>query len=626
MAVTLKATNLADMYREAAEVYGDRPAFATRNPEKKFDSVSFRELFERGLNLATALIDLGVKARDHVVILSDNRLEWITADYGILLCGAADVPRGSDATDADIEYILNHSDARAVFVEDDRLLRRVGRLKDRLPNIQTIIVMDRETKADNGALHLCDLLEKGLEMRNKGDRRAEERMAGIKPDDLFTLIYTSGTTGVPKGVMLMHSNMISQVHDVPIDIFPEDRMLSILPVWHVFERIFEMLAINRGCCTHYTNIRNIKEDMRIVRPTFMASAPRLWENVYLGILNSVAKAPAVNRLLFAMAHFCSARDKNGRRFLAGRKLNLGDRPWIKSAGLAIISVINIVLFFIPDFLLDLIVLKKIRAATGGNLRGSVSGGGALPLHIDEFFNNIGIPVLEGYGLTETCPVLAVRTFRELVIGSVGPLYPGTEGRIVDPAGGEIIFPPRKAVKGELHVRGPQVMKGYYKDAAATEAVLKDDWFNTGDLGMITYNNTLKIVGRSKETIVLMGGENVEPLPIENRLLKSSAIDQCMVIGQDRKNLAALIVPSLEYFRGYGSTPAELAASEEVQKIIRDEIRRLINQETGFKVFERVVDFRLLPRPFEVGDELTFKFSLKRHVIAEKYTDLINSIY
>ena len=634
MTVNIKAKNLAELYRDAAEKFQDLPAFGTRDKNKTFQSVSFGEVYERGINLATALIDLGVQARDHVALLADNRLEWIIADYGILITGAADVPRGTDVTDSDITYILPHSEAKVCFVENKAVLEKIEKNRSKLPLIKTIVMMDRDTPVSGGVLSMYDLIEKGKKLRADGDKRAEERMAQIKEDDLFTLIYTSGTTGAPKGVMLKHSNMISQVANLPtqMNLNTSDRIVSILPVWHVFERVFEMMAISRGCSTYYTNIRNIKEDMAIVKPTFMASAPRLWESIYQGILAKMGSASPVLRGLFNAAYYCSRNFKGAIRFLRFNQIDTVGRNPIISLLLGLWNIFRFIIFLIPNFLLDAIVLKKIRAATGGVLRGSVSGGGALPIHVDEFFLNIGIPVLEGYGMTETSPVLAVRVYNKLVPGTVGPIYPNTDLRLVDIATGDIIYTTepngkqRRGVKGEIHVKGPQIMKGYFKNPEATEKVLKNGWMNTGDLGMITYNNCLKIVGRSKETVVLLGGENVEPVPIENRLIESPFISQCMVVGQDKKYLAALIVPSEEQLKEYGATLADLAKNDQVQKLLRDEVKKLISNEAGFKSFEKVVDIRLLPKAFEVGDEMTNLFKIKRHVVTEKYASLIESMY
>ena len=630
MSTGLQAKNIADLYKRSAETYGDAPAFLTREKKsKEFKGISFKELYEAGLNLATGLIELGVEAREHVALLADNRQEWIMADAGILIAGAADVPRGTDVTEGDIKHIIPHSGAKVVFVEHQAMLDKLLKYKSELPNITHIIMMDKETRPGGDILHMYDLIEKGKKLRDAGDRRAEERMAGIKPDDLFTLIYTSGTTGAPKGVMLMHSNMISQIDNLPIPLEVGESTVSILPIWHVFERVFEMFALDRGMKTHYSNTRNLKEDLGIVRPQFMASAPRLWESIYLGIEKKIDSGPAVPRALFKAAYFCASMVKGSWRFVSGKQLDMTGRNPIVSLFIGMFHLfIRIPIFLLPYLLLDLIVLGKIRKATGGRLKGSVSGGGALPLHVDLFFNNIGIPVLEGYGMTETSPVIAVRTYKKLVIGSVGPIYNGTEIRLVDMSSGNVIYPGPKGLgkKGEIHVKGPQVMKGYYKNPEATDKVLKDGWMNTGDLGVMTYNKTLKIVGRSKETVVLLGGENVEPVPIENKLLQSPLIEHCMVVGQDKKYLTALIVPNPEAMSEYGDSHAAIAANSDAQKMMQAEVKTLISAQAGFKSFERVVDCRLLPKPFEVGDELTNIFKLKRHIITDKYHDLIESMY
>ncbi|MBM9498652.1 long-chain fatty acid--CoA ligase [Leptospira sp. 201903071] len=629
MSSKVTAKNLAEMYYDSAQKFGDKAAFGTRNKNKEFITITFREVYETGVALATGLIaDLGLKAREHVAVLSENRKEWIIANYGILLSGAVDVPRGADVTDGDIRYILPHSDAKIVFVENESILRKIQNHLSHLPNITQIVLMDDDADiADKKIIRMTDLIAKGQKLRASGDRKVEERVAAIQPDDLFTIIYTSGTTGEPKGVMLTHANMISQLRNIPIDIGPKDRFLSILPVWHSFERVFQMGTIAMGAAQYYTNIRNIKEDLSIVKPTFMASAPRLWENIYQGIQSKIRSGSAVKRLLFQSAYFCALKVQRALHFLRGNRLDLKGRNIIESLCISGKSILAIILFSVPYLILDTIVLKKIREATGGKLRGTVSGGGALPFHIDEFFNVIGIPLFEGYGLTETSPGLAFRTPDHLVIGSVGPLFPEVELLLKDVESGNILYPPKKGVKGEIHVRGPQIMKGYYKRPEVTAKVLtKGGWFNTGDLGMITYNNTLKIVGRTKETVVLLNGENIEPVPIENKLAQSPFIDQVMVVGQDQKFLGALVLPALERFQDYGVTHQELVENPIIREKIMSEIKDTVNMENGFKSFEKVVDIRLLPKAFEVGDELSAKMSIKRHVIAEKYKELIDSMY
>lgn len=628
MSSKITANNLAELYRDSARKYGDKPAFGTRNRNKTFDTITFREVYDAGLALAAGLIDLGLNAREHAAILSENRKEWIIADYGVILSGCADVPRGTDVTDGDIRYIIPHSDAKIVFVENEATLRKVQMNLTALQNVKQIVLMDPEAPATGDrAVHMTDLISNGKRLREAGDRRVEDRVAGIKSEDLFTIIYTSGTTGEPKGVMLTHANMMSQLHNIPIDIGPTDRFLSILPVWHSFERVFQMGTVATGAAQYYTNIRSIKEDMSIVKPTFMASAPRLWESIYQAIQSKVHSGSATKKMLFTAACFCAVRVHRARHFLSGSKLDLNGRSILESLWIALRSLAAVALFGIPHLILDAVVLGKVRQGTGGKLRGTVSGGGALPFHIDEFFNAIGIPLLEGYGLTETSPGLAFRTPEHLVIGSVGPLFPEVELRLLDVESGKVLYPPSRGQKGEIHVRGPQIMKGYYKRPEVTAKVLSPDgWFNTGDLGIMTYNNTLKIVGRTKETIVLLNGENVEPVPIENRIAQSPLVDQVMVIGQDRKHLGALILPVLDKFKAYGATYAELSTHPAVLEQILQEVKGAVNQENGFKSFEKIVEVRLLARAFEAGDELSAKMSMKRHVIMKKYQALIDSMY
>jgi long-chain acyl-CoA synthetase len=633
MSNRISPPNIAELFREAAGRFGDKVAFATRQKDGSFVPTSFREVYERGLNLATGLIDLGVESRDHIGLLADNRLEWIISDCAVLLCGAADVPRGTDITEAEIRYILEHADARVAFVENATTLGKLQR--SGTSGLRQVIVMDPAFPGDETALRLPDVEARGKELRANGDRRVEARMETIRPEHLFTLIYTSGTTGTPKGVQLTHANMASQLRNLPLELRDDDRALSILPIWHSYERVFEMLAMSNGVSTYYTTIRHIAEDLRTVKPTVMCSAPRLWENLYHKIFSNVEKASPVQRALFNLAYRSAVKVKRARRFFIGQQLDVTGRSFPESLGLLVQHLANVVIFTIPYRLLDGIVLKKLRGVVGGEFRGTISGGGALQPHVDEFFNFIGIPVLEGYGLTETTPVLAVRTWKNLVIGTVGPLFPETEVRIVDLNTSEVLYPNinhpgrGRGLRGEIHARGPQIMAGYYKDPQNTARILKDGWLNTGDIGLVTFNDCLKIVGRSKDTIVLLSGENVEPLPIENKLTESTFIDQCMVVGQDQKFLGALVVPHFDAFRAAGvavNSVAELEANPEAKALVDAEVRRLVGGETGFKAFERIGAWRPVPKAFEIGDELTATLKVRRHVVTDKYSPVIKAMY
>jgi len=630
-----EARSLVEVYRLASELFGDHPAFCPRNPGGSYGAVSYREIHRQGLDLATALIDLGVEARDHVAVLADNRLEWALADYAVLMAGAADVPRGTDVTPAEIEYILDHADVRVVFIEHAAMWRKFERCRGKLPGVTTFIMMDRAAERPEGVLGLWDLVERGRGLRAAGDRRVEERMAGVRPEDTFTLIYTSGTTGRPKGVRLTHSNMMSQIRNLPIELSTRDRLLSILPIWHIYERIAMMVSVANGCSTWYTTVRTIADDLKTVKPTLMASAPRLWESLYQKILHNVRQCSPLRRAMFRTAYFFSRHLRHAAYFIEGRRIDLVGRRWWYSVAVGLGNGVVYVALLAPYLVMDGLVTRKLRDILGGRFRGTISGGGALPQHVDEFFNYIGLPVLEGYGMTESCPVIAVRTWKRRIIGTVGPIWPETEVRIVEIGTGRVLFPDPtrrdlgRGLKGEIHARGPQVTPGYYKETELTSRVLKDGWLATGDIGLMTFNDCLKIIGRCKETIVLLSGENVEPLPIENKLCESPFIQQCMIVGQDQKHLAALIVTDLERFKGTGVTAkslGELAHCPVAERLLNAEIKAQVCGATGFRHFEMVHDWRLLPKPFEVGDELTSTLKLKRHVITEKYGDLIGEIY
>ncbi|MCZ8155899.1 MAG: long-chain fatty acid--CoA ligase [Leptospira sp.] len=678
------ANNLAEVYKESADKFGTKPAFWYKNASKDYQALTYRELYDDGLALSEALIDLGVKAREHVGVLADNRMEWIVADCAVILAGAANVPRGSDITDSEIVHILTHSGAKVVFIENDKVYEKYKNNKSQIKGIKHVIIMDKDSKLKTGAglVHFRELIEKGRSLRAKGKKETEKRVADIKPDDLFTLIYTSGTTGMPKGVMLMHSNMIHQMHYVVpkvARVTSEDRMLSILPVWHIFERVVEYFAIINGGSTYYTKVTDLRNDIQKARPTFMASAPRVWESIYNGIytrINDPKQTPPVRRFLFKVAYFFSKHYHAAVRFLKGLEVDYEGRNILVSLGQGSIALVKWILtapfvvsilatglgyylstmgsglatlayviaglgLLFNAFTLDRIVLAKIRQATGGHLRATLSGGGALQKHVDAFFMDIGITVLEGYGMTETGPVISVRTFERPIMGSVGDIVQLSEVQIRDDAGHVLchiddkrnILSGKIGVKGVVHIRGPQVMKGYYKNPETTAKTIVDGWMNTGDIGMINYKRTLTLTGRAKDTIVLLGGENVEPVPIENKIDESPYIRQSMVVGQDQKVLGSIIVPDFDALNAWAkdngipdAKPEQMILNPKVIDFYKKEVRNFNSVKTGFKNFEQVQYVLLVTKPFEVGDELTNLMKMKRHIITEKYKDRILELY
>jgi len=623
--------HLAGLYLRAAERYGSLPAFAARLDQQRWQPTSFGELVERGRNLATGLIALGLEARGHLGLFGDNRVEWIITDCATQFTASANVPRGTDVTDRELGFILVHAGIRIAVVEDARLEQRVHRVAaERGIAVYTVLMCGAATEKDSCTLAAVEA--DGWKRREAGDREVERRIANLKPDDLFTLIYTSGTTGRPKGVMLTHANMISQIRHIPLELTWRDRVLSLLPIWHIYERVFEMITLHAGACTYYSNVRHLAQDLLAVEPTFMGSAPRLWETLHDRILWGIRQSHPIRRGLFHLAHWLSRHYHRALFYLKG--FDYRTRPpgvWPRRLGCAWYGIVWFVLLPWYGFF-NVAVLERIRQAAGGSMKATISGGGALPEHIDAFFNNMGITVLEGYGLTETSPVLAVRTLTNRVIGTVGPLIPETALRIVDVDSGEILYPDPsdenggRMRKGEIQVRGPQVMKGYYKDPTTTEALLLEDgWFRTGDLGLINGNDCLKVLGRCKETIVLSSGENVEPGPIESLLRQSPLIDNCMVVGQDQRHLGLLVVPAEE-------AQAEARADEAkpdgqvTHQQLEAEVRRLICAGNGFKAYERIRVIRLVPEPFRVGEEVTNLFKLRRHVIEEKYRSLLDEMF
>ena len=637
MSKRLVAATIAELFLKAGEHWGDKPAFATRAKQGNiFQAVSYQCWSRRAKNLATALIDLGVHASDHVALISDKRFEWMLASAAIQYCGAADVPRASDMTPAEMLYILHHADVQVVFVENQATLEKLESIRVQLPLLKKVILMDVASRGfSEGVFSLHELEDHGRRLRHKGDRRVEERCVRIVPENLSTIIYTSGTTGISKGVPITHAALCSQIDNLTFSLSKEEKALSILPIWHSYERIFEILVISYGATLYYSSIRHLKNDLIIVKPTVMASAPRLWEVLYERMMAHVSNQDVMKRWLFSLARGSAHWVRHAWRFFLGQELKLTERSWLESLRLALGHGLRLGLGFLPFLVLNKTLLARLRMVVGGCFRATISGGGALPPYIDSFFYDIGIQIFEGYGLTESSPILAVRTEDNFVLGTVGPPLPKTEIKIHDLVSGEILYPNGnradlgRGLSGEIYARGPQIMKGYHKDPQTSALILKDGWLKTGDIGMMTFNNCLKIIGRCKETIVLKSGENVEPLPIESRLLESPLIEQCMVVGQDQKHLGVLLLPSLHGFLKLGWSVTcleELVHYEALRPVLHQEVQRLISTAHGFKRFERIGCVALLSKPFQLGEELTATYKLKRHVIFQEYHDLITQMY
>ncbi len=622
--------------RAAAEKYADITALMVKNENGDFEEITYKDFYKTISMLGTGLKEIGIKRGDHAAIISDNRMEWILTDIALLGIGAIDVPRGSDSTEDEIAYILKHSESSVVFAENTTQVKKILARAGELPELSRIIVFsgtDSLSRKDIAKFSIISF-EKLLELSEK----AYESDTGFfnnevdkgSLEDIATLIYTSGTTGTPKGVMLHHGSFIFQLDRVYeyIDVIPGHRFLSILPVWHSFERAVEYIIFNAGGTLAYSKPVGavMIPDMAKVQPQWMASVPRIWEGVRASIFRNINKEGGAKKGIFRFFVGVGTVYAYLYNMFKGRLPAFNKRiRWVDIS----LSIIPLIILTPLKLLGDLLVFSKIKAKLGGKFIAGISGGGALPPYVDSFFQAAGIMLLEGYGLTETGPVLAVRKEKHPVISTVGPLFPDVEYRIID-KNGELKGP---GEKGTLFVKSAQVMKGYYKQPEATEAVLKDGWLDTGDICIMTHNREIRIIGRSKETIVLMGGENIEPVPIEDKLNASEAILQSVVLGQDKKFLGALIVPNMEKIEEVAAKlgisyiqPEELLSDPEIEEYIHNEIQAMVNTKNGFKPFECIFRFKILPKPLEVGKELTQTLKTKRDVVNKLYEKEIKELF
>jgi long-chain acyl-CoA synthetase len=544
----------------------DRAAQSSPGPGGTWTPSTHGELRDRVLRVAGGLRALGLEPGDRVGLVADGGPWWIAANIAVLAAGGADVPRGSDSTPVELGLILSHSEAKGCITVGEEATRRVLLAPGARERLRFVLRLDgRRGEVPAGVVAGEEVLD-----RPPADPAS---LPPRGPEDTAAVIYTSGTTGRPKGVTLLHRNFLHQLRVLPgpFDFREEDLFLLTLPPWHCFERIVEYVALHAGGTLAYSHPRHLREHLPEVRPTWMASVPRIWE------------------LVLALS---------GHRRLAGRD---------------------------PDR-----AARALRAALGGRLRCAVCGGGSVPDAVDRSYNEAGIRFLVGYGLTEAAPVLTVRLPGANRIGTVGRAVAGTEIRIADRATGAALGPGRD---GAIQARGPQVMRGYWKDPELTARVLgADGWLDTGDLGALTPEGDLVFRGRAKDTIVLRSGETVEPQPLEDRLMESRFVEQAMVVGSDRKVLGALLVPRLEAAQAEvrtrrGAPPGSPVDEEEVRALLREECARLLTEEAGFMAHERVARIALVPEPFtEEAGLLTVTLKIRRAAILERYAGTVEGMY
>ena len=634
---------LPKMFKKVAEQYPDIAAQYYHGSDGNFVGVTYKEAFQNSLDFGAGLLSMGIKRGDRIGLISDNRREWLQADMGLLSIGAIDVPRGSDAMPTDLSYILSFSECETVIVENPAQMRKIIALKNDLPLVKCLISFDPINSTDikqcedagMKLIFFADVIEEGKRFRFINSGVVEAELEKGKWDDLAGIIFTSGTTGTPKGVMLSHGNFLTQLDELPERIFlnPGERALVVLPVWHVFERLCEYVILIQAAALCYSKPVGsvLLSDFQKINPQLIPAVPRVFEAVYDGIYRKMRKTGGLTYAIFSFfVNVSKLHCKIDRKLFHKTARFTHDYLFLWWPTLVIPW-----LFFYPLRLLGgVVVFKKIRAMLGNNFRAGISGGGAYPQAIDEFFWAVGVNIVEGYGLTETSPVVSVRPIKAPVFGTVGSAIRGVNVRIVGENGD--VLPPGH--KGVLQVQGETVMKGYYKRPELTQKVMTPDgWLDTGDIAMLTVNNEIKLLGRQKDTIVLRGGENIEPLPIEQKLQESRYINTAVVVGssggEDMRYLAALILPSEDDVKSYAKenniifqSYDELLKNPAILKMFESEIASLVGPKNGFKLFERVSKFTFLKKPFEVGKELSAKQEIMRYKISEIYKKEIASMY
>lgn len=587
---------LTELLLEAVDRFGDAPAY--RQPRgTSWEPVSYREVLADVRRGVAALGALGLERGSRAGILAENRTEWALADWSCQCAGVADVPIYSTLTAHQVAYILRNSGASLVFCSTREQLAKLLEIRGECEELRWIVLMDRpEGELPGGVLHWDDFLERGREdAEAESEDHFRERALGVLPDDTATILYTSGTTGNPKGVVLSHGNLRSNVDACSrvLPLGPGDETLSFLPLSHVFQRMVDYLLFSVGCTINYARSMDlVAEDLKLVRPTVVVSVPRLYEKVYARITGATG----------LKAHLVQWAREVGDAW-ADEKL-AGREP-----GMILRGVYR---------LADRIVFRKIREAVGGRLKYFVSGGAPLSPEINKFFYSAGIMILEGYGLTETSPVTNVNSPENFRIGTVGKPVPGTEIRIAE--------------DGEILVRGPQVMKGYYQDEAATaEAMTPDGWFRTGDVGELDPEGYLRITDRKKDIIVTAGGKNIAPQPIENRVKQNRWVDQAVMLGDRRPFPVILVVPAFgaleEWARGKGIDASDRRALLEdarVQSLLEQEVLGGLGD---LARYEQPKKLGVLSTEFTIeGGELTPSQKVKRRVVERQYAELIEGFY
>jgi long-chain acyl-CoA synthetase len=602
MALLTEFKTIPELYIFLTEVYGKKANknLMYRKVDNKYEGISYGEFKEHTDNFAFGLAALGIVKDDKVAIISENRPEWVYSDLAILGLGAIDVPIYPSLTAESIEFILNNSESKGVIISTKFQLNKILKIKNNLRYLKFIVVLnEKDASTEEKFIYtFSEVQAMGKNLKAADQNYFSQKMKAVRENDLCTIIYTSGTTGVPKGVMLTHKNIISNVRSA-LEAYPigeTDIFLSFLPLCHIFERMAGYYTgFSSGGQIYFAeSIETVAQNMLEAHPTILTSVPRLFERMYSKIIKNVESQPVKKQKIFYWAI------EVGKEYAKAKKT--GRIPITLS---------------IKHKLADKLVFTKLREKTGGKLRFFISGGAALARHLGEFFEAAGLIIIEGYGLTESSPVIAANRFDDYKFGTVGKPFPGVEVKI--------------APDGEILARGPNIMQGYFKNKKETDEVLHDGWLHTGDIGVFDANGFLMITDRKKHLFKTSTGKYIAPTPIENLFLSSKYIDQFVLIGDRRMYLSALIVPDFEAIKEYADSHKikydsveELMSMKEIYELFDKDMSQFQKKLANY---ERIRKFKLLPKPFSIETgEITPSMKVKRKFVENEYSQLIEEMY
>jgi len=587
---------ISQLFLNTVKAY-QKDALMLHKKAGSYTPISTEEVAAWVKDFSLGLQSIGMHKGDKLIIFADNSPFWVMTDVANLCLGGITVPIYTSLMPDQVKYIIDNSDAKVVVCAGTDLWQKVEAVKSQLSKVERYITLTAG-EGPEGALSVEAVREMGQELGRSRPELFEQSAAAVQPDDIASIIYTSGTTGIPKGVMLMHSNFLSNIRAVDeiLEFSVRDTCLSFLPLSHVLERMVSFTYLYKGCTIGYAeSIETLGENLLELRPTIMVNVPRVLEKIYAKVIDNVLASPPLRRKIFFWA--VEVGKQVSQRTLQKQVIPGGLK--------------------FKHSLAHKLVFSKILAKTGGRVRFFVSGGAALSRDIAEFFHAVGLLILEGYGLTETSPVIAVNTFDHLKFGTVGPPIPGVEVKIAE--------------DGEILTRGPHVMKGYYNMEAETAEAIRDGWFYTGDIGHLDEDGHLVITDRKKDIIVTAGGKNVAPQPIENLLKTDPHIESALLVGDNRKFISALIVPNFEKLEEYAKSKdisfgslSELVQEDRVVNFYQELIDRITPNLASYEKIKKVI---LMDRDFEIEKgEMTPSLKIKRNIVEAKFKDRIDSIY